>query len=672
MGLIAPWFLLALGVLGVPVYLHLLRQHAANPRPFGSLIFFERRTQSAVRHRRLRHLLLLALRLALLLLLVLAFADPFILHPVVGMRPSRLMLLVIDRSFSMRAGSRLQAAKREALAVMAQRAPEQGVQVVALGSQPQVLSLPDQDDATQRSAVSSMQADDSRADYGELEGLVRQLQQDGHIGIDLHLFSDMQRSALPANFEQWNLPETVRMIPHPVASAALPNWSVLSVTAPSQIWGSDRTGAPPIQAVIAGFATPAADRQVALLIDGMRIATQTLHLPAAGRATVQFPLPAVPYGFSRCEVRIDARDELPEDDGYRFALQRSDPLPVLFVRAETDARSPLYFGTALSAAEHGAFRLQTLTAARAQHLDLSPYAFVVLSNLAELPAGFESQLQRYVRAGGSVLMALGTGAAGHARVPLFDAAMQPQSGSVAMAVTETDASQAWAGGASDWTGVKFLYVPRIEEAGALVIARLNDGRALLMEKPMGDGRVVLMASGLEGLSNDLPLHPTFVAFVSRVARHLSALQQGGGSRLVDSIVELHEAPAGPTNAVATTGVEVIDPDGHRALSLAQAATTPTLRLREAGFYELRRVNGRSQLLAVNIDARESDLSVIPEETLALWRRAGPAQGLPASNSSASTQQPYALWWYIMLLALLFALAQCWLGDRQLRTSPEVS
>ena len=62
--------------------LHLLQQHKNVPLPFSSLMFFERRTQSSIKHRRLKYLLLFALRLALLLLLALAFANPFITRTV--------------------------------------------------------------------------------------------------------------------------------------------------------------------------------------------------------------------------------------------------------------------------------------------------------------------------------------------------------------------------------------------------------------------------------------------------------------------------------------------------------------------------------------------------------------------------------------------------------------
>ena len=80
MGLLAPWFLAGVAAVGLPIYLHLLRRHSTTPRPFSSLMFFEPRTQSSIKHRRLRYLLLLSLRMALLVLLALAFANPFIMR----------------------------------------------------------------------------------------------------------------------------------------------------------------------------------------------------------------------------------------------------------------------------------------------------------------------------------------------------------------------------------------------------------------------------------------------------------------------------------------------------------------------------------------------------------------------------------------------------------------
>ena len=78
MGFLTPIFLGGLLALGLPVWLHLLRKHKSTPTPFSSLMFFERREQSSIKHRRLRYLLLFALRTLLLILIALAFAQPYI------------------------------------------------------------------------------------------------------------------------------------------------------------------------------------------------------------------------------------------------------------------------------------------------------------------------------------------------------------------------------------------------------------------------------------------------------------------------------------------------------------------------------------------------------------------------------------------------------------------
>ncbi len=51
MGLAAPWFLAGLGLLALPVYLHLLRRHNATRQAFSSLMFFERSTDTSVKRR---------------------------------------------------------------------------------------------------------------------------------------------------------------------------------------------------------------------------------------------------------------------------------------------------------------------------------------------------------------------------------------------------------------------------------------------------------------------------------------------------------------------------------------------------------------------------------------------------------------------------------------------
>ncbi len=103
MTFLSPWFLLAgLLTLALPLWLHLLERQNPVRIPFASLMFFQRRTERSIRHRRLRYLLLLAARLALLALLALLFARPVLRRPASSVTQSnRLRILAVDTSFSM-------------------------------------------------------------------------------------------------------------------------------------------------------------------------------------------------------------------------------------------------------------------------------------------------------------------------------------------------------------------------------------------------------------------------------------------------------------------------------------------------------------------------------------------------------------------------------------------
>jgi len=665
MGFLAPWFLAGALAVGIPVYLHLLRRHTTTPQLFSSLMFLEHRTQSSIRHRRLRYLLLLSLRMALLVLLALAFAGLYVNRPVASASGDKLLLLAIDNSFSMRAGSRLADAKREALSVLGDRNPAQRGQVLAFGSQVNVLTQPVVDAAALRAAVESVAPGDSRGTLGELAHAVRSIAQNVRAPIELHVFSDMQKSDMPANFAELALPEGVSLALHPVVKGTVPNWAVESVNAPGEVWEPKKAR---VQAVIAGYGTPAATRSVTLMVNGKTIATRSVAIPASGRASVEFQSLEVPYGFSRCEVRIDSADALRADDAYAFAVGRFDPQRVLFVHDASDTRSSVYFISALAAAAESAFAVDSVTTERAVNTQLSPYAFVVLSDVASLPSSFENDLLRYVRGGGGALVAAGTSSARRSRIPVFgESVLEPhyysREAERFMAVGETDSSFAPAEKAAQWAGVRFYYAVGVDAANSRVIARLTDQTPLLLDKKIGEGRVLLLASGLDNLTNDFPLHPIFVPFVEQSARYLSGTERRGGSRAVDSFLDLRTAKE------QAVSVEVIDPAGRRPLSLKEATSTSSYQLTQAGFYELHLANGRQDVVGVNADRRESDLAVIPDDVLSLWT--GKPSEKPSAVSSTGPETthpavvPRSLWWYVMLLVLAAAVAESLLASRYL-------
>jgi hypothetical protein len=667
MGLFAPLFLAALAGLALPLYLHLLKRQTSQPKPVTSLMLYESRPQSSIRHRRLRYFLLLSLRLLLLLLLILAFANPFINRDTAAFASNRLVLLVVDNSFSMRAGTRLADAKDAAMNVLAGKGAARA-QVAAFGSQLRLMTKAIEDQSELRAAVQAIQPGDGHGNFGELARAVRAMADAVHTPIEFHLFSDMQRGDLAATFSDMALPDNVKVVTHRVVSKAQPNWTVESVDAPGQVWGKD---AKPVHvaAVIAGYGTPSAQRTASLVVNGKTTAAKTVAVPANGRATVDFPSLEVPYGFSRCEVKIDAADGFPSDDLRRFAVERSDPQRALLIHNYGDNRSPLYVGAALSAAAQSAFILESISVSEAADRKPSNYAFVILSDLNTLPQLLENALTEYVRSGGSVFIAAGTSAGSRSQIPIFGARIietrdYSRVPNRYMTVGSSDSSYPSVAKAEGWSGVKFFYALNVDSGTARVIVRLGDQTPLLLEKRIGEGRVVLLASGLDNLTNDFPLHPAFVPFIEQTARYLAGSERQGGGRIVDAYLELRNAKE------RAQGVEVTDPEGRRPLTLGEAASAQSFQLTEAGYYQLRLANGRQNEVGVNPDPKESNLDVIPDDVLALWQGKGSesSQVAPATASPGKTQQ--SLWWYVMLMVLGFAVAESVLASNYLGTQRE--
>jgi hypothetical protein len=687
MGLFAPWFLAALAGLALPLYLHLLKRQTNEPKPVSSLMFFESRTQASTRHRRLRYFLLLSLRLLVLLLLILAFANPFVNRNAATLASDRLVLLVVDNSFSMRAGTRLADAKTAAMSVLSGKGAARA-QVAAFGSQLRLMTQPIEDQSALRAAVQAIQPGDGHGNFGELARAIRAMAESVHTPIELHLFSDMQRTDLAASFSDMALPSNVTLVTHAVVTKAQPNWTVESVDAPGQVWGKD---AKPVhvKAVIAGYGSPAAQRTVSLVVNGKTTATKTVLVPVNGRATVDFPALEVPYGFNRCEVKLDGTspDSFPADDQRRFAVARSDPQKVLLIHNYGDTRSPLYIGAALSAAAQSAFVLESIAVNEAADRKPSNYAFIILSDVNTVPSLLENSLTEYVRSGGSLFIAAGTSAGARLQIPIFGARIietrdynrVPER---YMAAGSSDSSYPAVAKADGWPGVKFFYALNVDPGAgpdaARVIVRLGDQTPLLLEKRIGEGRVVLLTSGLDNLTNDFPQNPAFVPFIEQTARYLAGSERQGGARPVDAYLDLRNAN-GRSAGAQSQGVEVTDPEGKRPLTLGEAASAQTFQLTEAGFYQLRLADGRQDEIGVNQDPKESNLDVIPDDILALWVGKGGPGSQETSQAAANptgaatappAKTPQTLWWYVMLFVLFSAVAESVLASRYLGTQRE--
>ncbi|MGD0499840.1 MAG: BatA domain-containing protein [Bryobacteraceae bacterium] len=666
MGLLAPWFLAGLAGVGLPVWLHLLKKHRSVPQPFSSLMFFEQHLQSSIKHRRLRYLILFAMRAGLVALLALAFADPYVRRTVLPLKRSgEVALIAVDNSLSMRAGDCLAEAKRMAKSAVAGLRPGQRAQVMAFGFRMQVMSELTDDPAALGAAVDAIEPSDARTSFAELARAARSMARSLNLPVSIQLFSDMQQSGMPANFNDLRLNEDIRLETRLVGKQ-VPNFTVENVVAPHRVYNAGKSR---VLATVAGFGTKKAERSVSLLLNGRVIETKNLQVPENGRATVEFVSLEVPHGQNRGEVRIDSADTLPADDHFYFSTERADQRHVLFVEQASSSRGLLYFKPALEASGQSAFLIDSASPEQVANVSPGRYAFVVLDDVGPLPAQFENELKNYVRDGGSVLITLGGNAAALTRVPVSDVRVEEtryagREGERFQTASWLDSSHPAILNDNRWDDVKFFRAIRVAPGDARVAAKLSDGTPLLIDQQSGQGRMLLFASTFDNVANDFPLHASFVPFIEQAARYLGHLDSGESSVAVGSFAELRESKE------KGAAVEVLDPQGQRALSLEEGAKAENIQFNEAGFYEIHRPAGH-EIVAVNADRHESDLTPTSQETLTLWQNT--AQGASgAGGTSESSQRTVALWWYALILAMALAVAESLLGNKYLSVDKEAA
>jgi hypothetical protein len=230
----------------------------------------------------------------------------------------------------------------------------------------------------------------------------------------------------------------------------------------------------------------------------------------------------------------------------------------------------------------------------------------------------------------------------------------------------------------NFANMRFLKYRRLNPApGDQVLARYDDGAAALVERHVGNGRVIAFTSTLDAVWNDLPKHGMFLPLVHETARYLSryeepdAWQQVGRtldiSAPVGAIVRQGEADAG----LGTSAV-VIAPSGEQ-VTLGQGGA-PSVELTEQGFYTVRLAgsgNRRPYAVAVNLDPVESDLSALPATDFltSITNReavtqAGGQSLEPAEMTPVEMEKQQSIWWFLLVIGLVALFAESVLSNRQ--------
>ena len=675
MSFLAPFFLLGLGAISIPIVVHLIQRERKRVVEFPSLMFIRRIPYQSVRRRRIRHWGLLLMRAAALALIAFAFARPFFRQSAMAAAAaggSREVVILLDQSASMGYGDHWQRAQDAARRVVRGLGTGDRATLVLFGRNAEENMRATSDRARLESAIGAAKVASGSTRYAPALKLAESiLSRSPLTRREAVLISDFQKAGWGGS-EDAHFPSGTSLTTESVSTKGTTNVSVPSVTfARSSFSDQERV------AVTAGISNrgdaPLSGVPVTLSIDGRELQTEKVDVAPHASASVTFGQFTLIEANVRGMVRAGT-DPLPADNTFQFVLAPSAPISVLIVDGSDRAASSLFLAKALAIGTTPAFQADVTAVGRLNPAALDKRAVVVLNNTGFPSAAAGGVLKKFVERGGGLLVIAGD----RSTWPASESELLP--GELGPAV-ERAAGRSGTLGYLDYSHPVFevFKAPRsgdfssahvfqyrkftVDPAGA-VLARYDDGGVAAAERKVGAGRVIVWTSTLDDSWTDLAVKPVFLPLVHQLTRYLSRYEQSASWFTVGQVLDLS------MYAPKTRGDRiVISPSGRRVYT--SSISSGLLELDEQGTYELRSpgaTTGRPDAIAVNLDPAEADLAPLdPAELVAAVTghardlAAPPAPAVALTSDEAEHRQ--GLWWYLIFAGLLLLAGETAISNR---------
>lgn len=693
MSFLAPFFLFGALAVALPVVFHLIRRTTREQTLFSSLMFLQPSPPRLTRKSRLEHLLLLLLRCLALCLLAFGFARPFLKQTAAtdeAAGAAKHIVLLVDTSASMRREGLWAEARKRAEAVLRQTSPADQVAVFTFDRQVTPLISFDQWKALAAgdrvshavSRLAEVSPGWSSTQLGN--ALVRAAEELADADVSkaagprqVVLISDLQEGSRLDQLQAYDWPKGIRLLVEPVKARAAGNAGLQLV---SESADTDRNTDPVVRVRVSnaaeamrerfqvGWARPEASGFVGAAVD--------VYVPPGQSRIVAVPAPTNAPGLSQIILRGD--DE-PFDNTVFVLPPEAAHVSVLYLGADKadDTRQPVFFlRRALPETRRQAMQVITHEPGEVLPPNETDSASVVFITDA-LPDGTAAALRERMLAGKTVVFAPKNAASAPTLARLLGrenvAMTEVKPDNYAMLAEIDYRHPLFAPFAdprfSDFTKIHFWKYRRLDTAAipdARVVARFDSGAPALLEIPVGNGRLFVLASGWQPEDSQLALSSKFVPLL------YSLLELGGGANsppsqfLVGDSVPLTGLSGGP--------VTLRIPDGS-SVTLAAGATNFTGTLRP-GIYGV--ISGASaKRFAVNLDPAESRTSPLAVDELERLGAPISHQRTPdvtreterkAVLQSAEAESRQKLWRWLIVAALAVLLMESALAGWTARRS----
>jgi len=641
MSLLAPLFLLGLLAAVIPWWLHRLSSNNPPLQDFGSSMFLEASETMSSKQTRLRYLALLSLRILVLALLALLFAEPVFNGIKLLSGGANRHVLIVDTSLSQSHTERWQRTRTTADQIMSEISSADEISVISAGNRLVESGEGDLSATAAQQQINAMQAGLERLDYSKIASSVSAIVSDSRLPVTIHLITDTQQSAMPEQFTDLAVAGVKEFKLYNTAS---PDDTNTAVTAQLDHAADDIAD---LSVIISNNSGQDVTRQVTVTAEGTSLVTESVAIGANDTAIRRFTDLDTRDANGRLSIKIDPADDLPGDDTWTVAVPDGERTDISVLQGSKTTVATNYIVAAIESDPR--FRKKEIPADSFSAGDAG--GVVIVPDAATLSDRASSRLQQFLTDGGSALVIAGNAPHSTQMRKLLSIAttastsstpsIEPPGREIRVAGIDT-AHPLTSDLSNNWRALSVLrHVPVRTTDDNTPLIELGNGAPLLIERTIGDGKVLILTSALDVSWNSLAIDPLFVAFVIRSIEYLSG---DTGASLYRSVGESVSVPP---------GTQVLNPQGEPLRTLSDVTSRGTLNLDIPGIYTLRSASG-SKNLSVNTDPRESNLQAISDESREQWRALTTAP--PTETNSTTVKQQTTnkgFWrWLLPLLAMV--------------------
>ncbi len=634
----------------LPIVLHLLSRARYRRVEWGAMMFLEDTETRQLDRSRLAQYLLLLLRVLAIATIATAFARPVSRHAFGPGDAQRLAVaIVIDASPSMthpeQSATRLDLARRAALGILGHLRKGDQAALVVLGrpaDRDSPLTTDLQDVATR---LASLEPAMSPADHAD--GVRRAeslLTAAGDVPREIYLVGDRQHGA-------WKHVESIedrssrrmRIVAVPVGTTENANTWIDSI----QLTGGPAIAKQPIEVEIRirnGGSVARSDLPVTIALDDRELDSTRLYVAAGATEVLRRPITLSRPGAVLVKATIGASG-ITSDDAALLAIDVSEPMQVTVISGEAKSqvgRSPTkdfsgesdYLRLALTPLQTGKkrgedpFKFRLLSADEWPDLDVKKDRVVVLADVAKVDPLRLRALEQFVFSGGGLFLAPGARTdvnawneqlyrGGQGLAPAAIDSVRSAGDDVVRLIgisTSHEVFGFYAGRPDPLPPVSVLrWAKLVPQSTAGVLASLQSGDPLLVQKSFGRGRVAAMAIPVDADWSNFAYSNLYLPTMQSLARWLGSA--GMAHRNIAAGEAIEHTFESPRERVAT----VVRPDGRsERVPMSASGASGTVIYPDAdlpGRYTLRASGSPPADFVVRSNNEESQLDLLDDDRL---------------------------------------------------------